>query len=247
MQKFAELIKLRFDVSTDRPVTVLVHNGAAWEIVPSESDADGKLVADVDHLTPYVTGSPTQDKARAAPTAAPKITPGARVTVTSAPTSSSDAQAALESAVAAVKGKKIKITSAAGYTGSLYVALPGYLQTSLNAIGTSGVTYYGLYNAVNEAISAQAKGGAASGALTLLVEPKTTFPANATDAKNSLATTFAGIPVSSLAQSRAESTAYVFYGASGNTAYSIGYISYNGVPLAYGMVGSGSYQSFVPK
>ncbi len=240
IQKLAAALRLRFDVPTNRAATVMVYNGANWEIVPSEIDADGELIADVEHLTPYVAAAPKSSQA------APKITP--RATVVTAPASSSDAQTALESAVATVKGKKSKVTGAAGYTGSLAVPLPNYLQSVVDTISVNGVAYYGLYNAVNEAITAQAKSGSGSqGALTLLVEPKTAMPANATDARNALASVFAGIPVSTMTQARADSTAYVFYATSGNTAYGAGYVSYNGLVLAYGTMGSGAWQSLVPK
>ncbi|MEW5718923.1 MAG: hypothetical protein AB1817_09880 [Chloroflexota bacterium] len=240
IQKLAAALRLRFDVPANRAATVMVYNGAAWEIVPSEIDADGKLIADVEHLTPYVAAAPKSAQA------APKVTP--RATVVAAPASSGDAQAALESAVAAIKGKKSKVTGAAGYTGSLAVPLPNYLQGVVNTVSASGVAYYGLYNAVNEAITAQAKSGSGSqGALTLLVEPKTAMPASATDARNALASSFAGIPVATMTQARADSTAYVFYATSGNTAYGAGYVSYNGLVLAYGTLGSGTWQSLVPK
>ncbi len=242
VQKLAALLKLRFAVPADRPTTVLVHNSQAWEIVPSEIDADGNLTAEVDHLTPYAAAAPAQTRN------VPQITPSAKATVTKETTSASDAKAALESAVVSVKGKKVAVTSAAGYTGSLYVALPGSLQDAVNAVTASGTAYYGLYNAVNPVFNAQAKSGSGTqGTLTLLVEPKTAMPANATDARSSLAALFAGVPVSTLTQARAETTAYVFYGTSGNTAYNAGYVSYSGVVLAYAMVGSGAYQALVPK
>ena len=58
--------------------------------------------------------------------------------------------------------------------------------------------------------------------------------------------TFGGVNIS-LAQVEATSSSYVFYGSSGSTAYSLGYVSYEGVPLAYALAGSGSYQSLVPR
>jgi hypothetical protein len=173
----------------------------------------------------------------------------ARATVVTATVPTGDAQAALEAAVKAIKGdKKLKITSAAGYNGSLFIALPNYLQTTINTVGANGTAYYGLYNAVNECFTAQAKGSSSSsGTLSLLVEPKTAFPASAADARTALAALYSGIPVSTLTQSRADTTAYVFYGTSGNTAYSVGYVTYNGITLAYAMMGNGTYQALVPK
>lgn len=241
IQKLAALIKLRFDVPANRPVTVLVHTGNAWEIVPSEIDADGKLVAEVDHLTPYVAAAPVTGKS------APKITPAPKATVVTAPASAGDAQTALQNAIAALKGKPVKVTAATGYTGSLYVPLPDAWQSTLNAISASGTVYYGMYGAVNQAITAQAKSGASVGALTLLAEPKTAMPANATEARSSLTALFPGVPVAALTQARADATAYVFYSASGSTAYSAGYVTANGITLAFAMVGSGAYQPLVPK
>ena len=248
VQKLAAALELRFDVPTDRAVTVMVYGDQGWDIVPSEIDADGKLTADVNHLTPYVAAAPKPGNATRRPaTIVPKITPSPKATVVSAPASTSDAQSALESAVTSIKQKKIKVTSAAGYTGSLYVALPGSIQSTLDSVSANGAAYYGLYNAVNEAFTAQANGSASSGALTLLAEPKTAFPASAADARTALTSEFPGVPVSSLTSSRADSSAYVFYGTSGSTAYSVGYVTYNGVTLAYAMVGSGTYESLVPK
>ena len=235
IQKLTAALRLRFDVPTNRPAMVLGHNGAIWEIVPSEIDADGSLAADVDHFTPYVAAAPKSAQA------APKITP--RATVVTAPASSGDAQAALESATATVKGKKSKVTGAAGYTGALAVPRPNYLQSVVDTVSASGATYYGLYNAVNEAFAAQAKSGSGTqGALTPMVESKTARPANATDACNARASAFLGVPVSSLTQARADSNAYVLYGTSGNTAYGAGYVSYNGWVLAYGTMGSGTWR-----
>ncbi|MBI5034020.1 MAG: hypothetical protein HZB51_26155 [Chloroflexi bacterium] len=248
MQKLAAAVRLRFDAPLNRAATVMVYGDKGWEIVPSEVDAEGKLTAEVDHFTPYTVASPAQaNPARAGATIVPKITPSPKATVVKSPASTSDATAALESAVTAIKNKKIKVTSAAGYTGSLYVPLPDQLSSIVSAISVNGSAYYGLYNAVNEAITAQAKGNTSSGSFTLLVEPKTTLPASASDARTALATAFPNIPVSTLSQSRVDTSTYIFYGTSGNTAYGAGYVVYNGVTLAYAAVGTGTYQPLVPK
>lgn len=248
MQKLAAAVRLRFDAPLNRALTVMVYGDKGWEIVPSEVDPDGKLAAEVDHFTPYTVASPAQaNAAHAGATIVPKITPSPKATVVTSSASSSDAQAALETAVTAIKNKKIRVTSAAGYTGSLYVALPDSMSSILSAISSSGTAYCGLYNAVNEAITAQAKGNASSGSFTLLVEPKTSLPASASDARTALASAFPNIPVSTLTQARADTSAYIFYGTSGNTAYGAGYVVYNGVTLAYAAVGTGTYQSLVPK
>jgi len=75
------------------------------------------------------------------------------------------------------------------------------------------------------------------------------MPTTAADAKTKLQSYFPGVTVT-LTQAQPTSTGttgYVFYGTSGNTTYSLGYVSYNGVALAYAMSGSGTYQSLVPK
>ncbi len=257
VQQLAARLMLRFDVAGDRPLTVLVHDGQGWQVVESELDDDGLLTASVDHLTPYTVGAPkgsgpaktpTSASTRAVPT---RGTPAPKATTAVTPASSTDAQTALGAAIKPLKGKSVKVTQATGYTGSLYVAVPSALQSSLGAaLGAGGAGYYGLYNAVNEAVTVQAAGGSANGALTLLVEPKTTMPASASEAQTQLKTLFPGV-IASLtpvqATSTATTTAYLFYGVSGNTAYSLGYVSYQGVPMAYAVAGSGSYQAFVPR
>ncbi|MGB8646210.1 MAG: hypothetical protein WCF84_13310 [Anaerolineae bacterium] len=236
VQKLAAALRLRFQAPVGLPATVLVYNGSAWDVVLSEWDADGSLVADVEHLTPYVAGAPRANPSGAAP----------KATVTTGTPAANAAQTALESAVAAVKGKKVAVTSAARYTGSLAVTLPDVLQKAVTSVNVSGVEYYGLYNAVNEALTAQAKSGGSQGTFTLLVEPKTAMPASAADARKSLAALFPGASVTTLAQTRADSSGYVFYGKSGSTAYSAGYVVYNGLTLAYAAVGTGTFQQSVP-
>jgi len=262
VRQLASTLLLRFNVIVDRPLTVLVYDGQGWQVVESELDADGLLTASVNHLTPYAVGAPrgsgparTVSPSRVTPASTRTVpvrgTPQPRVTTTTAPVASTDAQSALSAAVKALKGKSVKITQAAGYTGNLYVAVPSTLQGSLGAaLSAGGSGYYGIYNAVNEAVTVQGSGGNASGALTLLVEPKTTMPASASDAQTQLAALFPGVTATltpAQAASNATTTAYVFYGVSGNTAYSLGYVSYQGVPLAYAVAGSGSYQAYVPR
>jgi hypothetical protein len=263
--KFLAPLLLRFDVFEDRPLTVLVHDGTSWQIVPSELDADGALIASVDHLTPYTVGAPTsatsatsrsvtRTPAPRTPTWTPgaratSFTPGANATVTVATAVPSDAATILKSAAEAIKQKTVKISGASGYTGSLSVAVPPALQSALGAaIGMSGTGYSGFYNAVNQVVTIQAAGsrGAATGALSLLVEPKTSMPANASDAQAQLKSLFPGI-TATLTQATSVSNGYVFYAMSGGVAYSLGYVLYNNVPLAYAMIGTGTYTSLVPK
>ncbi|MBI3966351.1 MAG: hypothetical protein HY329_12025 [Chloroflexi bacterium] len=195
--------------------------------------------------TPVAGGGQAAGTPGALPTIT--VTPGSNATVTVATVNPATAQSALDTAISALKGKQIRVTSAAGYSGSASVAVPPQLQSALqSAIGAGGTAYYGLYNAVNEAITVQAAGGSATGALTLLAEPKTSFPPSAAEAQTQLKSLFAGVTVA-LTQVQATSTSYVFYGTSGNTAYSLGYVSYEGIPLAYALSGSGTYQSYVPR
>ena len=264
LQKLAGLVTLRFQAPRGRPVTIMVNDGKSWEIVESEFDSDGNITASVDHFTNYGVGAPQQSKVTPPATAgtphvtvtrnqsaATTRTPQVTVAVATSTVSASAAESALSNAAKVLKGKTVKITSAAGYSGSVSVALPASLQKTLSSVSGSGTVYYGLYNGVNEAVTAEAKtaSGAASGVMTILVEPKTSMPTTAADAKTKLQSYFPGVTVT-LTQAQPTSTGttgYVFYGTSGNTTYSLGYVSYNGVALAYAMSGSGTYQSLVPK
>jgi hypothetical protein len=166
-------------------------------------------------------------------------------TTSVSPVSQADAQKVLAAAAAALKGKSVKVSSAMGYTGSLSMPIPELLQDTLGAaISANGTGYYGLYGGINQVIVVQAAGGSADGALTLLVEPKTTLPANADDAEAQLTRLFPGVGTD-LAQAEAATNGYTFYRISGNTAYSAGYIQYESLVLAYAMSGSGSYQALV--
>ena len=265
LQKLAGLVTLRFQAPRGRPLTIIVNDGKSWEIVESEFDSDGNITAAVDHFTNYGVGAPQQSKVTPPATSGtPRVTvtvnrtqsasttrtPQVTVAVATSTVSASTAETALSNAAKILKGKTVKITSAAGYSGSASVALPASLQKTLSSVSGSGTVYYGLYNGVNEAITAQAAGGTqTSGAMTLLIEPKTSMPTTAADAKTKLQSYFPGVTVT-LTQAQPSSTGttgYVFYGVSGNTAYSLGYISYSGVAMAYAMSGSGTYQSLVPK
>jgi hypothetical protein len=72
------------------------------------------------------------------------------------------------------------------------------------------------------------------------------MPANASDAQAQLKSLFPGI-TATLTQATSVSNGYVFYAMSGGVAYSLGYVLYNNVPLAYAMIGTGTYTSLVPK
>jgi hypothetical protein len=162
----------------------------------------------------------------------------------------SDAQTILQAAVVAVKQKPFIVTAAKGYTGSLTVIVPPGLQDvlglALNSGGSGYRGYIGVYNLTNEVVTILAAGGKASGNLTMLLEPKNKMPSSVSDAKTQLSTLFPGISAP-LAQVQAAANVYAFYGNSGGAAYCVEFVSYQDVPRAYAMVGSGSYQSLVPK
>jgi hypothetical protein len=238
-------LDLQFKVNTAEPVTVLVYNNSAWEIVPSEINADGRLTATIDHLTPYSAGSPSKR------TSTPSITPAlpstlpSQVSLTTSSVAASQAQNALSKAAKPLKNKDVRISSAGGYNGTLSIALPPVVQKSLgSAFAAGGEAYYGLYSAVNEIVTVWAAGGQLSGALTVMAEPKTSLPAGSQEALNSLRQMFPGLP-SNLTQVGDDSSAFTFYAVEGNTAYLAGCISYNGLVLDYVMAGSAEFQKLV--
>ena len=135
---------------------------------------------------------------------------------------------------------------AIAYQGSSQVAVPTALTPALNAaISGGGTAYYGIYHALNEAVTVQATGGGA-GSLTLLIEPKTAMPTSSTDAQNQIRSFFPGVGVS-LAEVSASATGYVLAGTDGATSYTLGFVSYDGIPLAYVLSGSGTFQRVVPR
>lgn len=262
VRQLASRLLLRFATAGDRPLTILVHDGQNWQVVASDLDDNGFLAANIDHLTPYAVGAPKgrgpQQAApaqgtRARPTGARPTTPAApapRVTTVVTPAAPAAAQSALAAAIQPIKGATVRVTQATGFTGSFYVTLPPPLQEILGAaLSAGGAGYYGIYSAVNEAVTIQAAGGSASGVLTLLVEPKTTMPASADEALAQLHTLFPGVsatlaPVA--VDGAGSATAYAFYGVSGDTASSVGFVSYEGLALAYALIGSGSYAALPP-
>lgn len=240
--------ELRFNVGND-PATVVYYDDSAkaWVIVESDVVA-GVVIATTDHLTPYTVAKPSGPGARPTVTAPSKpaapgsITPGANVSATAGTVTADAAQRALEAAASQYKGRQVKVSGAAGYTGSGVITLPASLDAALNAVsGTAGFVY-GLYNGVNEAITALAGGTATSGSLVVLVEPKTTMPTSNSDASAQLAKLFPGAvgPKYSPAGT-GSATNYAFIAQTAESAYAMGYVSYNGLSLAYLVVGSGSY------
>jgi len=139
VRQLVNSLELQFKVDVLRPLTVLVYGDEGWEVVPSEVNSEGTLVAAINHLTPYTTGSPVINRTTV-PTATPILTvavPSAAITTSAV--SIADAQNAMAKAAKSLKGKDVRITSAAGYTGSLYIALPPALQSSLGtALNSSG-------------------------------------------------------------------------------------------------------------
>ncbi len=187
----------------------------------------------------FPTGIPT-----GFPTGFPQVE--AKVTVTAV--SEASAEAALTEAVKALKGSKARVNSAAGYTGSANIPLPEALQSSLgSALATSGTGYFGMYNGFNEAVTIGAGGGLGSGNLALLVEPKVAMPVDAEDALSQLKVLFPGVSAELMLVQDSQA-ACVFYAAQpGANSYSLGFVSYEGLILAYAMSGSGTYQSLVPE
>jgi hypothetical protein len=293
-------VSLRFDVPANRPMTVLVHDGTRWEIVPSEVDGEGRLVAQVEHLTPYAAGQPVGTAATAspspatprpagaspvttqplatgsapAPNAAGSPVPGAseltrppgggspvvtispvapvtappaiNVTTVATQVPTTSAEAVLKVAIEPLKGRTVRVTSAGGYTGNLSVAIPPALQTALNgALSAAGAGYYGLYQTINEAVTIQGSGSGNS-ILTLLVEPRTSMPANSAEALSQLKAAFPGV-TTSLTEASSTTGSYLYTGNNDTTSYALGFVSYQNVPLAYVMAGSGNYAASVPR
>jgi hypothetical protein len=234
------------------PYTVGAPKGSG----PGQSTTGGRAAPAATRAAPAAT-RPAPAATRTLPTgtrAIPTVIASqTQVTTAVTPVSAADAQAALANAIKPLKGKSVRVSQAAGYTGNLYVTLPPEIQGALGeALSAGGSGYYGLYNAVNEAVTMQAAGssGSASGAFTLLIEPRTGMPASADAVQAQLKALFPGVtvPLTEVPVAWSDNvTGYVFYGVSGNTAYSLGYITYSGIPLAYAAVGSGSYSAFVPR
>jgi hypothetical protein len=156
------------------------------------------------------------------------------------------AETALVGAIELLKGKRVRVSAAGGYTGSFQVAVPPSLQQALSsAISGEGTAYYGLYNALNETVTVQGTGGS-PGLLALLSEPRTSMPTSNTDAENQLKSLFPGVRVS-LSEVSGSSNGYLFTGTDGFNAYALGFVTYEGVPLAYVLSGNGRYQGLVSR
>jgi hypothetical protein len=82
--------------------------------------------------------------------------------------------------------------------------------------------------------------------LALLSEPRTSMPTSNTDAENQLKSLFPGVRVS-LSEVSGSSNGYLFTGTDGFNAYALGFVTYEGVPLAYVLSGNGRYQGLVSR
>ena len=225
--------------------SILYYDGHAWQLVDSELNRDGVVTATVDHFTPYAVARPSGSGGSALPSASPappssspSRTPSSTAVATIDP---AKAQQALDAAVEKLKGKKVKVTGAGGYTASAGIELPAALQKALTSVTASADVYYGLYNGINEAITAKAGGSSANGEFTMLVEPKTSFPANTTEAQAMLTEAFPGAAVVRYTPVTQGPASYSYYGSNSTTAYAMGVVTSNGVTIAYVSTGTADY------
>jgi hypothetical protein len=255
--KLAEPFELRFKASGSFG-TVMYFDGRDWMVVESEADGAGSVTAKTDHLTPYAVGKPVSQgtpAAKPSATALPSatnpagsvtppttnVTPGANVTATVAQADPATAAAALKAAVEKYKAKSVKITGAAGYAGTVNLALPPAMQAAIDVAAAGGTLYYGAYNGVNAAVTTGGAVGGAGGYFEMLIEPKTTFPANSTDAQKQLAELFPGATGQKYQPMQASATSYSFLAVTAAVSYVMGVELYDGVPIAYCAVGSAQY------
>ena len=190
------------------------------------------------------TAQPTQSGPRPVGTPEPSATAIAtapKSSVTASPVDVNMAASALKTVVDRFKGKSVKITGATGYAGTGTIPLPASIETAIASVAAQGELFYGFYKGVNEALTSGATAGGAAGTFSLLVEPKTTFPATTTEAQAQLATIFPGATGLKYAPSVSSSNTYTYFATSGTTVYVMGYITYQGLPMAFLSVGSGAY------
>lgn len=248
VSRLPDPVDLRFDLGGNPAATIMYFDGQVWQMMPSELDSQGRLTAQVDHFTPYAAGKPTNMKkanpANSGGARTPAGGPSAQPTVMVAPGLVGDGGERAERGDQGAEGQGDQAHLGHGLQRP---RLRGHAARAPGCARRRGQRLLWPLQRRQRGGTVEAGGsGGKSGALTLLVEPKTTMPTSAAAAQDQLAKLFPGVAVS-LTQVEASSTGYVFSGASGNTAYSLGYVSYQGVPLAYALSGSGSYQSLVPK
>jgi hypothetical protein len=220
--QLAAPLQLRFKAS-DGVSTVMYFNGKEWILVESEVESGGWVVAQVDHLTPYAAAKPMK---------------------TTAPTggnASSTAQTALEAAVERIKNKHVRVSGASTYIAGSGVALPPAIQAALSSVAAGGAVYYGLYGGVNEALTSSAGSGAPAGTFSLLIEPQPSFPANQSEAQFELAAIFPGAGAGRYTPAVQSQNAYTYYGTLGSTAFTMGFVQYQGLSFAFVASGTGNY------
>jgi hypothetical protein len=245
--------------------TVMYHDGKEWVILDSESDGRGSLSAKATHLSAFAAARPaagTVTRVSATATATSSVPTAVKATPTSiatkpamsvtpepspspsptarASTAAGDPTTLLFNAAARFKGKGAPVSGGTNYSGSGSVPLPPNIETAMASVATQGELFYGLYSAVNEVVTAGATIGA-PGTFSLLVEPRTTFPGNTTDAQAELAAIFPGATGLKYAPSVANANAYTFYATSGPSIFVLGYINYQGLAIAFMSSGSGAY------
>ena len=250
------------------PATVMYYDGKDWVILDSESDGKGAITAKTNHLSAFtaarpaagtvtrisatatatssvptpVKPTPTPIASKPAGTATPEPSPSPSPSATAKPSAAAgDSAATLSAPVARFKGKSAPITAAAPYAGTGTILLPGIIETAIASVAAQGELFYGLYSAVNEALTSGSTGAGAAGSFSLMVEPRTSFPSNTTDAQASLAAIFPGATGLKYAPSVSNASAYTFYANSGFAIYVMGYINYQGLPVAFLTVGTGAY------
>lgn len=257
-------LELSFNVSPG-PGTVMAYVGVDWIILDTENELKGTLKAQSAMVSAFVVARPavgtvTRISAtatatssvptvvKAPPTAVASNTVGAATpepSVSPSPTAKASvtagsAASALLTSVARFKGKSPTIAEPTKYVGSGLVPLPPNIETAMATLAARGELHYGLYHGVNEVVTAGATLGA-SGTFALLVEPRTAFPGNTTEAQAELVSIFPGATGLKYAPSVSNANAYTFYANSGPSIFVLGFITYQGLPIAFMATGSGAY------
>lgn len=62
--KLPAALSLRFDITGTKTMTILVYSENAWQILLSDFDTSGKLIANIDHLSIFTVGSPHRTAAK---------------------------------------------------------------------------------------------------------------------------------------------------------------------------------------
>lgn len=183
--------------------------------------------------------TPLAGTAEPLPSPSPSATP--KPSATTSPVDTNAASNAIKNVVDRFKNRAVKTTGASLYAGKGTVPLPPSIETAIASVASQSELFHGMYNGVNEAIASNASMGGVAATFSLLVEPRTSFPSNSTDAQTQLAAIFPGATGPKYYQSVSNSTTYTYYAPSGTTMYVMGYIVYQGLPMAFLAVGSGIY------